>query len=193
MSPETSEHGVCRFGLYEADLHAGILQRRDVSLVGMVFFLAGIGVAAAIVWRNWPMPEPHVLKISQLTHTGRVSPGSRIVTDGARLYFVSREAGHSVLMTTSIHGGSVENLISPFEDTAIFDVSPDRTQLLIGPIDYEDEEIPVWMWPAHGGVPHRLGEVTASEAVWSPVGDSIAIIQSNRLLTVRPDGSNTKE
>jgi hypothetical protein len=84
-------------------------------------------------------------------------------------------------MTTSIHGGSVEKLISPFEDTAIFDVSPDRTQLLIGPIDYEGEEIPVWMWPAHGGVPHRLGEVTASEAVWSPVGDSIALIQGNRL------------
>jgi DNA-binding winged helix-turn-helix (wHTH) protein/Tol biopolymer transport system component len=169
------------------------VKRRDVSLVGMVFFLAGMVVAAAIVWRYWPMPEPRVLKVSQLTHTGRVSPGSRIVTDGARLYFVSREGGHSVLMTTSIHGGSVEKLISPFEDTAIFDVSPDRTQLLIGPIDYEGEEIPVWMWPAHGGVPHRLGEVTASEAVWSPVGDSIALVLGNRLLTVRPDGSDTKE
>src|SRR4029077_20524394 len=92
------------------------LNRRYVFLVGRLFFLAGIVVAAAIVWRYWPMPEPRVLKVSQLTHTGRVIPGSRIVTDGARLYFVSREGGHSVLMTTSIHGGSVEKLISPFED-----------------------------------------------------------------------------
>src|SRR5437773_6749004 len=38
------------------------VKRRDVSLVGM-FFLAGIVVAAAIVWRYWPMPEPRVLKV----------------------------------------------------------------------------------------------------------------------------------
>jgi len=91
-----------------------IVKRRDASVVSIAFFLAGIVVAAAIVWRYWPIPEPRVLRVSQLTHTGRVTPGSHIVTDGARLYFVSREGGHSVLMTTSIHGGSVEKLISPF-------------------------------------------------------------------------------
>jgi Tol biopolymer transport system component/DNA-binding winged helix-turn-helix (wHTH) protein len=172
---------------------AKTVKGRHVLLGSMVFFLAGIAVAAAIVWRYWPIPEPRVVRVSQLTHTGRVAADSRIVTDGARLYFVSREGGHSTLMTTSIHGGSVERLASPFENTAIFDVSRDRTQLLIGPSAYEGSEIPVWIWPAHGGVPHRLGEVIASEAVWSPVGDAIAIAQGSRLLTVRHDGSDIKE
>ena len=32
MSPETSEHRVCRFGLYEADLGAGILKRHGIPV-----------------------------------------------------------------------------------------------------------------------------------------------------------------
>ena len=167
--------------------------RLPASLISATLFLAGVAVAAAILWRYWPLAEPRVIKITQLTHTGRVAPDSRIVTDGPRLYFVSREAGQWALMTTSIHGGSVERVSSPFENTAIFDVSPDRTQLLIGPFTFEGDEIPVWIWPAHGGVPHRLGDAVAREAVWSPTGDSIALAHNNRLLTVRRDGSGTRE
>ena len=32
MSPETSEHRVCRFGLYEVDLEVGILKRHGIPL-----------------------------------------------------------------------------------------------------------------------------------------------------------------
>src|SRR5262249_55564694 len=162
-------------------------------LAAAALCVAGVAVAAVAVWRYWPLPEPQVSKITQLTHTGRVSPDSHLVTDGARLYFVSREGGQWALMTTSVNGGSVERLSSPFENTVIFDVSPDRTQLLIGPYTYEGEESPVWIWPAHGGVPHRLGDVVAGEAVWAPSGDVIAIIQKNALLTVHRDGSGTRE
>ncbi len=155
-------------------------------------FLAGIVLASAILWRYWPVPEPTVSKVTQLTHTGKVAPDSRIVTDGARLYFVSLEGGRWQLMTTSIHGGSVEKIASPFENTTIFDLSPDRTQLLIGPFKHEDDEMPVWIWPAHGGVPHRLGDVVASEATWSPTGNLIAFTKGNQLFTVQRDGSDTK-
>jgi len=167
--------------------------RRISPLAAVALFLAGVAVASAAVWRYWPGAEPAVTKVTQLTHSGRIAPDSRIVTDGARLYFVSREGGQDLLMTTSIHGGSVEKIASPFENTTIFDLSPDRTQLLIGPFTHEGDAIPVWIWPAHGGVPHRLGDVTASEATWSPIGDVIAFTQGNRLLTVRRDGSGSRE
>lgn len=160
---------------------------------GLVVLLGVIAVAAGMVWRYWPMKEPQVLKVTQLTHTGRVAPGSQIVSDGARLYFVSRESGQWSVMTTSIHGGSVEKLPSPFENTVLFDLSPDRTQLLIGPYAHDDDEIPLWIWPAHGGVPHRLGDVVASDAAWSPIGDRIAFTDADRLLTVRRDGSGAAE
>lgn len=165
---------------------------RFVWAVG-VAFLALAAIAAAMIWGYWPVEDARVLKITQLTHTGRVAAGSQIVSDGARLYFVSRENGQWTLMTTSVHGGSVERLPSPFENTIIFDLSPDRTQLLIGPYVHEDDQIPLWIWPAHGGVPHRLGEVTASDAAWSPIGGLIAFTQGNRLLTVRRDGSSVAE
>jgi Tol biopolymer transport system component/DNA-binding winged helix-turn-helix (wHTH) protein len=171
----------------------GIAKRLQASFAAVTLFLAGVAVAAAAVWRYWPPADPQIERVTQLTHTGRVAPNSHLVTDGARLYFVSREGGQWALMTTSINGGSVEKLPSPFENTVIFDVSPDRTQLLIGPYTYEGGESPVWIWPAHGGVPHRLGDVLASEAVWSPAGDVIAIIQNNRLLTVHRDGSAIEE
>lgn len=170
-----------------------LVKHQYAPLIGLALFLAGIVVASGIVWRYWPTPEPAVTKVTQLTHSGRVAPDSRIVTDGARLYFVSQEGGQWLLMTTSIHGGSVEKIASPFENTTIFDLSPDRTQLLIGPFKHEDDEMPVWIWPAHGGVPHRLGDVTASEAAWSPIGDVIAFTQGDQLLTVKRDGSGTQQ
>ncbi|HVO56836.1 MAG TPA: winged helix-turn-helix domain-containing protein [Dongiaceae bacterium] len=163
------------------------------TTAGIALFLAGCAVALVVALRFWPSPEPSVVKVTQLTHTGRVAPESRVVTDGARLYFISRDGGLWNLMTTSIHGGSVEKLPAPFPNTSIFDVSPDRTQLLIGPYHHEGDDIPVWVWPAHGGVPHRLGDVTASEASWSPNGAVIALTQGNRLLTTRRDGSGTAE
>lgn len=164
-----------------------------LMLAACIILLAASVIGVLAIWRYWPAEDPKVLKITQLTHTGRVAPGSQIVSDGARLYFVSRESGQWTLMTTSVHGGSVEKLPSPFENTIIFDLSPDRTQLLIGPFARDDDQVPLWIWPAHGGVPHRLGDVTAGDAAWSPVGGLIAFTQGERLMTVRRDGSSVTE
>jgi len=155
--------------------------------------LAAVVAAAVVAWAYWPVAQPRVVRVTQLTHSGRVAPGSQVVSDGTRLYFVSREGGQRALMATSIYGGSVEKLASPFENTTIFDLSPDRTQLLIGPFQYQGEQIALWIWPAHGGVPHRLGEVTANDAAWSPAGNLIAYTQDNGLFVVRSDGSSSRE
>jgi Tol biopolymer transport system component/DNA-binding winged helix-turn-helix (wHTH) protein len=191
--PEAAELPEVSTEIRISALPASLEKPQRWVLISFLLLLAGTIVAAAVAWRYWPTRDPKVLKITQLTHTGRVAPGSQIVSDGARLYFVSRESGQWTLMTTSIHGGSVEKLPSPFENTIIFDLSPDRTQLLIGPFAHEDDQIPLWIWPAHGGVPHRLGEVLASDAAWSPIGDLITFTSGDRLLTVRRDGSGVDE
>lgn len=155
--------------------------------------LATLMIAVVVAWSYWPVAQPRVTRVTQLTHSGRVAPGTQVVSDGTRLYFVSREGGQRALMATSIYGGSVEKLASPFENTTIFDLSPDRTQLLIGPFQYQGEQIALWIWPAHGGVPHRLGEVTANDAAWSPVGNLIAYTQDDGLFVVRSDGSSSRK
>ncbi len=184
-----------RTGTASSESPATSVPERAASLTraASITLLLIVALGALLVWTFWPQPVPQLVRVTQLTHTGRVAPGSRVVTDGARVYFVAQEGGRRSLMTTSIRGGSAERLDSPFESTTIFDVSPDRTQLLIGPAAVQRADIPVWIWPAHGGVPHRLGDVVASETDWSPKGDLIAVAQGNRLLTIQPDGSQSHE
>jgi Tol biopolymer transport system component/DNA-binding winged helix-turn-helix (wHTH) protein len=152
-----------------------------------------VAIAAVLVWRHWPVSQPEVLRITALTHTGKVAPGSKIVTDGTRVYFVAEQEGKWQLLETSVKGGSAEKVAGPFESTEVLDISPDHSQLLIAPFSRSREEEPLWIWPAHGGAPHRLGDVTATEAVWSPTGVLIALARNSKLFTVRPDGSQERE
>lgn len=163
--------------------------QRRVVILGLVC----AALAAILLWRLMPIEEPRVARVTQLTHTGRIAPESRIVTDGSRVFFVAQENGRWSLMQTSVQGGSVEKVAAPFEDTMIFDVSPDRTHLLIGPYPREGEDVPVWVWPAHGGTPHRLGDVYGREAAWSPDGKAIAFLRENKIFTVHTDGSALHE
>lgn len=165
---------------------------RRAALINGALLGAGV-LTAAILWAYWPAADPQVLKVTQLTYSGRIDPASEVVSDGARLYFVSREGGQQVLMTTSVHGGSVERLASPFNNTMIFDSSPDRTQLLLASAGDLGDPVPLWIWPAHGGVPHRLGDALATDAAWSPKGDMIAYTQDDRLFTIGRDGSSPHE
>src|SRR6266850_3933268 len=44
-----------------------------VAAVGI--FLAGVALTSATVWRFAPMPEPRIVKVTELTHTGRIATG----------------------------------------------------------------------------------------------------------------------
>jgi Tol biopolymer transport system component/DNA-binding winged helix-turn-helix (wHTH) protein len=155
--------------------------------------LAALVVATVLLWRNWPQTEPRVLRVTALTHTGTVAPDSKVVTDGTRVYFVSERGGQRILMQTSIQGGTVEKVATPFENTVVLDISPDHAHLLIAPFVHGQEAMPVWVWPSHGGAPHRLGDVVAREAVWSPEGNLIAFDEGNKLFSVKPDGTQVRE
>jgi DNA-binding winged helix-turn-helix (wHTH) protein len=75
-----------------------ITKRLQASFAAVTLFLAGVAVAAAqavAVLATGRAPD-HA-RVTQLTHTGRVAPNSHLVTDGARLYFVSREGGQWAL------------------------------------------------------------------------------------------------
>jgi Tol biopolymer transport system component/DNA-binding winged helix-turn-helix (wHTH) protein len=155
--------------------------------------LAAALVTALLLWRDWPRPEPKVLRVMALTHTGSVAPDSKIVTDGTRVYFVTEQGGQWELMQTSIQGGTAEKVATPFENTVMLGISPDHSQFLIAPFAPAPEAVPVWVWPAHGGAPHRLGDVTAQEAAWSSTSNLIAFDKGNKLFTVKPDGTQVRE
>lgn len=159
----------------------------------VIALFCAMGIFAGVLWRIWPRPEPGVLLATQLTHTGKVEPGSKIVTDGTRVYFAAEQDGLRRLMQSSIHGGSAERVATPFESTVVLDISPDHLQFVIGPAGRPGEAMPLWLWPAHGGAPHRLGDVWAQEAAWSPAGNLIAFARGYGLFTVKPDGSSLRQ
>ena len=151
------------------------------------------GLVAVMLFFLWPRPEPKVMAVSQLTHTGQVDPWGKLVTDGSRIYFVVRDVTGWNLMQTSVEGGNIQRTPTPFDNTRIFDLSPDHAQFLIGQFMHQGEETALWFWPVQGGAPRRVGDVMAKEAVWSPTGDMIAFVRGETILITDTQGSDTRE
>jgi DNA-binding winged helix-turn-helix (wHTH) protein/Tol biopolymer transport system component len=151
------------------------------------------GVIALLTYSLWPKPEPRVERVQQLTHSGQVDPWGKLVTDGSRIYFVVRDVTGWNLMQTSVEGGAVQRTPTPFDNTRIFDLSPDHSQFLIGQLTHRGEETALWLWPVQGGAPRRLGDVVAQEAVWSPAGDLIAYVHGESIQLTDPEGNHVRE
>jgi DNA-binding winged helix-turn-helix (wHTH) protein/Tol biopolymer transport system component len=151
------------------------------------------GVIALLTYSLWPKPEPRVVRVQQLTHSGQVDPWGKLVTDGSRIYFVVRDVTGWNLMQTSVEGGAVQRTPTPFDNTRIFDLSPDHSQFLIGQLTHRGEETALWLWPVQGGAPRRLGDVIAQEAVWSPIGDLIAYVHGESIQLTDPEGNHVRE
>jgi DNA-binding winged helix-turn-helix (wHTH) protein/Tol biopolymer transport system component len=156
-------------------------------------FAMAAGLAALMLFLLWPRPEPKVTAVSQLTHTGQVDPWGKLVTDGSRIYFVVRDVTGWNLMQTSVEGGNIQRTPTPFDNTRIFDLSPDHAQFLIGQLTHQGEETALWFWPVQGGAPRRVGDVMAKEAVWSPQGDMIAFVRGETILITDTQGSEARE
>jgi DNA-binding winged helix-turn-helix (wHTH) protein/Tol biopolymer transport system component len=150
------------------------------------------GAIALLTYGLWPHSGPSVVRVQQLTHSGQVDPWGKLVTDGSRIYFVVRDVTGWNLMQTSVEGGSIQRTPTPFDNTRIFDLSPDHSQFLIGQLMHRGEETALWLWPVQGGAPRRLGDVTAQEAVWSPTGDLIAFVQGDSIQLTDPQGNHTR-
>ena len=152
-----------------------------------------VAVAALLTYSLWPRSEPKVIRVQQLTHSGQIDPWGKLVTDGSRIYFVVRDVTGWNLMQTSVEGGSIQRTPTPFDNTRIFDLSPDHSQFLIGQLTHRGEETALWLWPVQGGAPRRLGEVTAEEAVWSPSGELIAYVEGESIELTDPQGSHVRQ
>jgi Tol biopolymer transport system component len=56
-----------------------------------------------------------------------------------------------------------------------------------------ETEMPLWILPALGGVPRRLGDVLGRDAAWSPNGQRIAYAKGNELYVCKADGTETQK
>ena len=73
--------------------------------------------------------------------------------------------------------GQQASVETPFRNTRIFDVSPDRTEFLIGDFVARKPGLPLWIWPVQGGSPVRVGDLVVDDASWAPDGQHIFYVR----------------
>ncbi len=170
-------------------------QRAAVAIAGLL--------AASLVASWWlpPRPTPQIAASTQLTFIGAVGAPNpalewfpALFTDGARIYFndFSRRPGPGPAYVSRA-GGEVVQLPNPLEIGQVVALSPDGGRLLVrewlGPVDTEGA---LWVVPASGGAPKRLGDVMAHDAAWSPDGQSLVYARGDELHLSRSDGAQAR-
>ena len=154
---------------------------------------------ALFYWLARPLPSPKVLKYTQLTKDARrkLSPPDSLagmVTDGARLYFLEIAGGEAItLAEVSTSGGETALVPTPFSNVALWDIAPDRSQLLVSSFSGLEPELSLWTLPLPAGTPRRLGEVVGHEASWSPDQQHIVYARGTNLYLANSDGTGARK
>ena len=144
---------------------------------------------------------PKVSGYTRITNDGRaksfrIDAFPVIVTDGLRLYFA--EAANSGMRSTlnqaSASGGETSPVPTPFEQNIeLGDIASNRSDLLLQTFVAGESEMPLWILPALGGVPRRVGDVLGRDAAWSPNGQRIAYAKGHQLYVCKADGTETRK
>ena len=72
-------------------------------------------------------------------------------------------------------------------------VSPDGSRLLVRESENAQLEGPLWVVPAVGGAPLRLGAVVAHDGAWSPDGKRMVFARGDELYLAGSDGSEPRK
>jgi len=155
--------------------------------------LLAVGVVA---WLLRPsLPPPRITGSTQITHDGLPKTFSgqvtaTVLTDGPRLFVQESVGGHFVVTQVSASGGETVPVPTPFQNVALDNISPDKSELLIGTFTGTELELPLWAVPVLGGSPRRLGSVVATDGTWMPNGD-LLVPHGSDLQVVNPETNAT--
>ena len=125
--------------------------------------------------------------ITQLTSDGALK--SRMVTNGADLYFDEWREGRIVLSTVSVNGGPVREIPTPFIQTEPVAISADGQRLLVLVGQGQEQERALWIVRVQDGLAQRVGHLLCHSAAWSPDGQRIAFALGNSVYVTSAAGT----
>ncbi len=114
-----------------------------------------------------------------------------MVTDGSRIYFTTGGIVNS-LVQVSTAGGDTIPIQTPFPDPGVFDISPDRSKLLVGSCPTNPVECQMYTLPVLGLSPQHIGNLR-SPVTWSPDGKDVVYVQGTNLYRARSDGAEARK
>ncbi|MGA2736335.1 MAG: protein kinase [Bryobacteraceae bacterium] len=166
-------------------------RNRAAAVVGAAAAAMVIITAAWISLAGGFVRAPRVLRVVQITQSGRVDLDDGIATDGSRVYFTERFGGRWSLAQVPAQGGPAQILSQSLAIPGILDISPDRSQLLVGA--GMGENVQLYLIPTAGGPPRRLGDLYGYTGTWSRDGRSIVFSRGLAVFRVNADGTGYRK
>jgi Tol biopolymer transport system component/DNA-binding winged helix-turn-helix (wHTH) protein len=160
--------------------------RLTVTAAAVAVVILALVVAALML----PAPSPKALRVRQITHSGRIDPYGKVLSDGARLYFTERRGGTETLAQAPATGGEPMSISTSVPSLMVHDIDPSKSKLLIG-TQGDNFDQPLWVVPTQGGSARRIGDVLASQGtIWSPDGQRIIFGHDAQIFAMDEDGGN---
>ncbi len=173
--------------------------RKPWTFAGVILFFSFV-LAFAAVWRI-ESRAPRVSGFTRITHDGAIKrghadqiggPDAALFTDGNRVYFMEGSLNSPIIAQVSASGGETGKVDVPFVLPELLDVSRGGSELLVAGMLDPAVTPPLWVLPMPAGTPHRLNDVTASDASWSPNGEEMVFCRGVELFRARKDGSEAR-
>lgn len=133
---------------------------------------------------NPSVAAPTVTAVTQVTHDGVSKTG--LLSDESNLYVSEWPSSQHVLAKFSLDGGNRSLVPATFSNIQALDISPDRSRLLIAPIQNGESEF--WSLPVKSGSPQKIGEFTGRDAAWSVDGKQLVFAKGNGVYLTEPRG-----
>ncbi len=145
-----------------------MMSRRRLLTAGLV--VAALGIAAALAFLFRPaLPPPRVTGSTQFSGLS------------GTLFQVSTAGGDTLPVKTSG--------LNPL----LFDISPNRSELLLGSCAEYRQQCRLWILPVLGRSPRRVGNILALDATWSRDGEEVVYTTANCLYEARIDGNDSRK
>jgi hypothetical protein len=91
----------------------------------------------------------------------------------------------------AVSGGETVLMNTPFPNASLNNISPDKTELVVGSFTGVELEQQLWAVPVVGGQPRKFVEVAGEDGTWMPNGN-LLVAHENQLLEISPGGGSRK-
>jgi Tol biopolymer transport system component len=155
-----------------------------------LILVATVAASGADNPKDAVLNRPAATSIKQVTSDG-VSK-TNLLSDESNLYVTEWPAARHLVARVSLSGANRSVVSNPFPNVQALDISPDRSKLLVSPMQSGgDNEF--WTVSVNDGSPKRIGDLTGRDATWSADGQSLVFSKGTKLFIASADGSGARE